>query len=95
MFSGIFGLYLLEKSRKMSNILLSQNQIKTIPSHTSCCDISNGANGSKNRYCMEKLFNSEVFIKQSNASGTVPRGTSRGRHVDCMEMMWQMTMYEF
>ena len=65
MFSRIFGLHLLQKSRKMSKNLLFQNKIKTIPSRRSHQEIS-----------------SEVFIKEENVAGKVPRGSSKGHHMD-------------
>lgn len=61
--SGILGLHLLQKSRKMLKILRSQNYIKTQPCRRDRQYISNGANGLKNRHRMRKLFNFEVFIK--------------------------------
>ena len=87
MFSRIFGLHLLQKSRKMSKILLSQNQIEIIPSHRSRREISYGANGSKNKHLMKKLFSSKVFIRQTNIVGIVPRGNSRVRRVDYTESL--------
>ena len=39
---------------------------------------------------MEKLFNCEVFIKQTNAAETVPHGSSRGCHVDCTDSLLTM-----
>jgi hypothetical protein len=58
MFLGIFGLHLLQKSRKMSKMLLSQNKIKTILSHRSHQELSNGVNGLKNGHRMDNFFNS-------------------------------------
>ena len=71
----------------MSKLLLSENKIKTIPLRGYRRDLSNGANDSKNIHCMEMLFSYEVFIKQANAAGTVPRGSSRECHVGYMDSL--------
>ena len=78
------------KIKKNVKSLLSQNQIKTIPLRRYHRDLSNGANGSTNRHRMEKLFSSEVFIKHVNTAGIMPRGSSRGRLMDCTDSMLTM-----
>jgi hypothetical protein len=49
-----------------SEMLKNKNSpmlIKSTPSQSSRCNISGGVNGSKNRVCMQKLSQSEAWVK--------------------------------